>query len=57
MDDGIYPFGGSFDDIEIEAQMMANPNLYVTLTPSGGIWSANTFPWLLSKPWTLSAPA
>lgn len=46
-----------YDDLELEEQIMSNPNLYVTLAPSGGIWSPDTFPWLLTRPWTLNAPA
>lgn len=36
--------------------VMKNPNLYVTLSASGGIWSPLTNTWQEALPWTLNAP-
>lgn len=40
----------------MEDFVMKNPNLYITLAPAGGIWSSNTYPWILEFPWSLNAP-
>ncbi len=40
----------------IDEYAMENPNLYITLESSGGIWSAAVYPWQESNPWTLNAP-
>lgn len=42
--------------MESEDFVMKNPNLYVTLATSGGIWSASTITWQEPMPWTLNAP-
>lgn len=42
------------DEIDCEFEM-ENPNLYLTLSPSGGIWSANTYTWQETNPWTLNS--
>lgn len=41
-------------DFNIDEQMV-NPNLYVTLASSGGLWSAGVFPWQETYPWTFNA--
>lgn len=49
-----------YDDYTFDGQIygeMKNPNLYVTLESSGGIWSASTFPWQETYPWTINAPS
>jgi hypothetical protein len=33
---------------------MKNPNLYVTLASSGGLWSAAVYPWQEALPWTFN---
>lgn len=36
--------------------VMDNPNLYVTLDPMGGFFSANVYPLQEANPFTLNAP-
>jgi hypothetical protein len=40
---------------EIFEEEMPNPNLYVTLPYSGGLWASDIFPWLEPDPWSFKA--
>jgi len=45
-----------YDDITLDDDeiVMKNPNLYITLSSSGGLWSAAIFPWQEQYPWTFN---
>ncbi len=44
----------NYEDYNNDELEMNNPNLYITLDSSGGLWSAATFPWQEQYPWTFN---
>ena len=43
------------DEINEMQDKMPNPNLYLTLTASGYLWSSTVYPWQEVTPWTFNA--